>query len=120
MYQYLNDIARSQPLDCENIARLPRNVHTMCLRYVCQKFMFTRQVAPFWWSGNFSAQAEAIITQHAAQSGLSQQDNTLVQWCVYCAVTPDHPLSFALFNTLLDKISKPVKSGKNLVTLRSY
>ncbi|KOB79071.1 putative succinate semialdehyde dehydrogenase, mitochondrial [Operophtera brumata] len=69
------------------------------------------QVAPFWWCGNFSAQAEAIITQHAAQSGLSQQDNTLVQWCVYCAVTIDHPLSFALFNTLLDKISKPVKSG---------
>lgn len=70
------------------------------------------QVAPFWWCGNFSAPAEAILTQHAAQSGLTPTDNCLAQWSVFCAVTPDHPLSFALFNQLLDKLTKPLQSGE--------
>lgn len=85
--------------------------HRHLLRIVLLHELENSKVAPYWWCGNFSAPAEAILTQHVAQSGLSQLDNSLVQWSVYCAVTPDHPLSFNLFNTLLDKLTKPLQSS---------
>lgn len=68
-------------------------------------------MAPYWWCGNFSAPAEAILTQHVAQSGLNQNENYLAQWSVYCAVTVEHPLSFTLFNNILEKVAKPLQSG---------
>ncbi|XP_075975493.1 C2 and C2B_Munc13-like domain-containing protein staccato isoform X3 [Anticarsia gemmatalis] len=95
----------------EKNAQVAAQEHRHLLRIILLHELENSKVAPYWWCGNFSAPAEAILTQHAAQSGLSQTDNNLVQWAVYCAVTPDHPLSFALFNTLLDKITKPLQSG---------
>lgn len=95
----------------EKNAQVAAQEHRHLLRIILLHELENSKVAPYWWCGNFSAPAEAILTQHAAQSGLSQTDNNLVQWAVYCAVTTDHPLSFALFNTLLDKITKPLQSG---------
>lgn len=68
-------------------------------------------MAPFWWSGTLSPQAEALLTQHIAQSGLSKQDVHLCQWSVYSKIHRDHPLSFALFSNLLDKLIKPIQTN---------
>ncbi|CAB3254752.1 unnamed protein product [Arctia plantaginis] len=95
----------------EKNAQVAAQEHRHLLRIILLHELENSKVAPYWWCGNFSAPAEAILTQHAAQSGLSLADNNLVQWAVYCAVTTDHPLSFALFNSLLDKITKPLQSG---------
>ncbi|KAJ8716635.1 hypothetical protein PYW07_003262 [Mythimna separata] len=95
----------------EKNSQVAAQEHRHLLRIILLHELENSKVAPYWWCGNFSAAAEAILTQHAAQSGLSANDNTLAQWAVYCAITTDHPLSFALFNTLLDKITKPLQSG---------
>ncbi|XP_068633803.1 protein unc-13 homolog 4B isoform X1 [Battus philenor] len=95
----------------EKNSQVAAQEHRHLLRILLLHELETSKVAPYWWCGNFSAPAEAILTQHAAQSGLCQTDNWLAQWAVFCAVTTDHPLSFALFNQLLEKITKPLQSG---------
>lgn len=102
----LNNFSRSSNVAFFSISSISQLGYRSC------PLNFKFQVAPYWWCGNFSAPAEAILTQHAAQSGLSQTDNCLAQWVVFCALTIDHPLSFTLFNNLFDKISKPLQSGK--------
>lgn len=67
-------------------------------------------MAHYWWSGNYSIQAEAIIQQHAALSGLGQNEIALAQWTVFCAIHVEHPLSFSLFNSLIAKLTKPLQS----------
>ncbi|XP_060801529.1 protein unc-13 homolog 4B isoform X2 [Amyelois transitella] len=95
----------------EKNSQVAAQEHRHLLRILLLHELENSKVAPYWWCGNFSAPAEAIIIQHAAQSGLSAADNALAQWAVYCAVTVDHPLSFALFTQLLEKITKPLQSG---------
>ncbi|CAH0720003.1 unnamed protein product, partial [Brenthis ino] len=95
----------------EKNSQVAAQEHRHLLRILLLHELESSKVAPYWWCGNFSAPAEGILTQHAAQSGLSQSDNYLAQWSVYCAVTTDHPLSFALFNGLLDKVTKHLQSG---------
>ncbi|XP_073955464.1 C2 and C2B_Munc13-like domain-containing protein staccato isoform X4 [Choristoneura fumiferana] len=95
----------------EKNSQVAAQEHRHLLRILLLHELEHSKVAPFWWCGNFSAPAEAILTQHAAQSGLTNTDNALAQWSVYCALTVDHPLSFALFNMLLEKITKPLQSG---------
>ncbi|XP_035450119.1 protein unc-13 homolog 4B isoform X2 [Spodoptera frugiperda] len=95
----------------EKNSQVAAQEHRHLLRIILLHELENSKVAPYWWCGNYSAAAEAILTQHVAQSGLSATDNCLAQWAVYCAVTTDHPLSFALFNTLLDKLTKPLQSG---------
>ncbi|VVC94085.1 unnamed protein product [Leptidea sinapis] len=95
----------------EKNSQVASQEHRHLLRILLLHELESSKVAPFWWCGNFSAPAEGILTQHAAQSGLSLTDNLLAQWSVFCAVTPDHPLSFVLFNNLLDKLTKPLQSG---------
>ncbi|XP_041980361.1 protein unc-13 homolog 4B isoform X3 [Aricia agestis] len=95
----------------EKNSQVAAQEHRHLLRILLLHELESSKVAPYWWCGNFSAPAEAILTQHAAQSGLCPADNALAQWVVYCALTVDHPLSFTLFNNLLDKITKPLQSG---------
>lgn len=95
----------------EKNSQVAAQEHRHLLRILLLHELENSKVAPYWWCGNFSGPAEAILTQHVAQSGLSPTDNALAQWSVYCALTVDHPLSFALFNMLLEKITKPLQSG---------
>ncbi|KAL4716125.1 hypothetical protein ACJJTC_013902 [Scirpophaga incertulas] len=99
----------------EKNSQVAAQEHRHLLKILLLHELESSKVAPYWWCGNFSAAAEAILTQHVAQSGLAQTDNCLAQWCVYCAVTTDHPLSFALFNQLLDKLAKPLQLPLGLV-----
>ncbi|XP_050348300.1 protein unc-13 homolog 4B isoform X2 [Nymphalis io] len=96
----------------EKNSQVAAQEHRHLLRILLLHELDSSKVAPYWWCGNFSAAAEGVLTQHGAQSGLSALDNQLAQWAVFCAVTTDHPLSFALFNGLLDKLTKPLQSGR--------
>lgn len=60
----------------------------------------------------FSAQAEALLTQHIAQSGLGPTEVALCQWVVYTTIHTTHALNFSLFSNLLDKLVKPVQTSK--------
>lgn len=84
--------------------------HKNLLRILLMHELDSSKVAPYWWSGKFSIQGEAVIAQHSAQSGLSAMDCAFAQWSVYTAIHNDHPLAFNLFETLLDKLIKPVQS----------
>lgn len=65
----------------------------------------------YWWCGTYSPQAEALLTQHGVQSGLNQTQLAFAQWCVYCNVHLEHPLSFTLFCNLIDKLIKPLQAS---------
>jgi BAI1-associated protein 3 len=69
------------------------------------------KVAPHWWAGKFSNEAETILTQHSAQSGLTAMDLAFVRWSVYSDVHVSHPLSFSLFDLILDKLVQPIQSA---------
>ncbi|XP_050297020.1 protein unc-13 homolog 4B isoform X2 [Anthonomus grandis grandis] len=68
------------------------------------------KVAPYWWCGNFSPAGEQLLTQHVAQSGLTQTQVALCSYSVYAGVHQSHPLSFNLFSKLLDKLMKPLQT----------
>lgn len=65
----------------------------------------------YQWSGNFSSLAKDILTQHVAQSGLSSAAVSLAQWVEFSTVHVDHPLSFVLFNNLLEKLTRSIQNG---------
>lgn len=85
--------------------------HKNLLRILLMHELDTSKVAPYWWSGKFSIQGEAVIAQHSAQSGLSAIDCAFAQWSVYTAIHNDHPLAFNLFESLLDKLIRPIQSA---------
>lgn len=78
--------------------------HLHLLRILLMHELELSRVAPYWWSGKFTAQGEAIIIQHAAQSGLTTLDRALTQWSAYTSIHVTHPLAFSLFESLLDKL----------------
>lgn len=84
--------------------------HKHLLRILLMHELDTSKVAPYWWSGKFSAQGESVITQHSAQSALTPIDCALAQWSVYTAIHNDHPLAFSLFDTILDQLIRPVQT----------
>lgn len=84
--------------------------HRHLLRVLLLHELEHSQVAPFWWSGKFSAQGEAVLIQHSAQSGLSSNDIIFGKYSVYCAIHTKHELSFSLFDSLLDKILRPIQT----------
>ncbi|KRT83052.1 C2 domain containing protein, partial [Oryctes borbonicus] len=53
--------------------------HKHLLRILLLHELETSKVAPHWWCGIFSPQAESLITQHTAQSGLCPIDTALAQ-----------------------------------------
>lgn len=84
--------------------------HRHLLRILLLHELEQSKVAPYWWNGNFSPHAEAVLTQHIAQSGLAPHDVALSQWVVFTKIHKDHHLSFTLFSNLLDKIIKPLQT----------
>lgn len=80
--------------------------HQHLLRILLLHELETSKVAPYWWSGKFSDQGEAVIVQHAAQSGLNVNARSLSQWAAYTTIHANHALSFKLFESLLERLSR--------------
>lgn len=73
--------------------------------------MILFQIEPYQWSGNFSSLAKDILTQHVVQCGLSSSGDVLAQWVEFASVHADHPLSFTLFATLVEKLVRSLQNG---------
>lgn len=98
-------------LSSERNRQVAEQEHRHMLRIILLYELEMSKVVPFWWCGNFSPLGEALLTQHIAQSGLSQIEVAMCQWSVYASVHQNHPLSFSLFTNLLEKIAKPLQNG---------
>uniref|UniRef100_A0A1I8PQW5 Protein unc-13 homolog 4B n=1 Tax=Stomoxys calcitrans TaxID=35570 RepID=A0A1I8PQW5_STOCA len=83
--------------------------HRHLLKLLLMHELESSQVANYWWSGKFSTNAETIRLQHAVQSGLTPFECALSQWSVYATIHEEHPLSFSLFNNILDTVIPPLK-----------
>lgn len=94
--------------------------HRHLLKILLLHELETSKVAPFWWSGKFSSEGDTILTQHAAQSGLTQPDLALSRWSVFCEVHCEHPLAFSLFDGLLDKIVRVIQSRSSKEEVRIF
>ncbi|XP_055903171.1 protein unc-13 homolog 4B [Eupeodes corollae] len=88
----------------EKDSRVAAQEHRNLLRILLMHELESSTLEPYLWSGKYETQAEAIITQHYIQSGLSEVDLALCQWDAYTNVHEHHPLSFSLFNTILHKV----------------
>lgn len=95
----------------EKNSQVAAQEHRHLLRILLLHELEMSKVAPYWWSGTFSAQAEALLTQHVAQSGLNPNEVALAQWAVYTAIHTNHALSFSLFVNTLDKLVKPLQTA---------
>lgn len=84
--------------------------HKHLLRFLLMHELESSQVAPYWWSGQFSVQGDAVIAQHAAQSGLTTNECALAQWSAYTTVHTKHSLAFKLFESLLERLLPYVRS----------
>ncbi|XP_053660620.1 protein unc-13 homolog 4B [Anopheles marshallii] len=94
----------------EKNSQVAAQEHRHLLRILLLHELESSKVAPYWWSGKFTIQGEAVLTQHSAQSGLSSTTEAFIQWSVFATIHQDHPLSFVLFDTLLEKLIRPVQS----------
>lgn len=83
--------------------------HRHMLKILLYHELEASQVAHYWWSGKFNQMAEIIITQHAAQSGLTDIDTAFAQWSVFSEVHQQHPVSFELFENIVDILIDPVQ-----------
>lgn len=80
--------------------------HKHLLRILLLHELETSKVAPYWWSGKFSDQGEAVVAQHSAQSGITPSIRALAQWSAYTSIHVNHPLAFKLFESLLEKLQR--------------
>lgn len=80
--------------------------HKHLLRILLLHELETSKVAPYWWSGKFSDQGEAVVAQHSAQSGITPSIRALAQWSSYTSIHVNHPLAFKLFENLLEKLQR--------------
>lgn len=85
--------------------------HRHLLKVLLYHELEASKVAQYWWSGKFSHPAETIITQHAAQSGLTDIDVAFAQWSIYTEIHHKHPLAFGLFNDILEKLIRPIQTN---------
>uniref|UniRef100_A0A182VXG9 Uncharacterized protein n=1 Tax=Anopheles minimus TaxID=112268 RepID=A0A182VXG9_9DIPT len=94
----------------EKNSQVAAQEHRHLLRILLLHELESSKVAPYWWSGKFTIQGEAVLTQHSAQSGLSSTTEAFIQWSVFATIHQDHPLSFLLFDTLLEKLVRPIQT----------
>ena len=94
----------------EKNSQVAAQEHRHLLRILLLHELESSKVTPYWWSGKFTIQGEAVLTQHSAQSGLSSTTEAFIQWSVFAAIHQDHPLSFVLFDTLLEKLVRPIQT----------
>lgn len=85
--------------------------HRHLLKILLYHELESSKVAHHWWSGKFSSMADTIITQHQAQSGLTEIDVAFAQWSVFSEVHQQHPLAFELFENILNVLVKPIQTG---------
>lgn len=90
----------------EKNSRVAIQEHKHLLRILLLHELETSRVAPYWWCGKYSEQGEAVIAQHSAQSGITQNGRALAQWSAYTTIHANHALAFKLFENLLDKLQK--------------
>lgn len=86
--------------------------HKHLLRIILLHELEMSKVAPYWWSGKFCDQGEAVIAQHAAQSGISANARALAQWSAFTTIHANHALSFKLFENLLEKLLRLLNSAE--------
>lgn len=84
--------------------------HKHLLRILLMHELDSSKVAPYWWSGKFSEQGEAVVAQHSAQSGINPNSRILAQWSAFTTIHSNHQLSFKLFEILLDKLVRYLNS----------
>lgn len=84
--------------------------HRHLLKILLYHELEKSQVAHYWWCGKFNDNATVVIVQHQAQSGLTDIDVAFAQWAVYAEVHQHHPLSFELFDKLLDILVRPIQN----------
>lgn len=80
--------------------------HKHLLRVLLLHELEASKVAPYWWSGKYSDQGEAVIAQHSAQSGIGPNVRALAQWSAYTTIHTNHSLAFKLFESLLEKLMR--------------
>lgn len=84
--------------------------HKHLLRILLLHELENSKVAPYWWSGKFSDQGEAVVAQHSAQSGINPNSRILAQWSAYTTIHSNHQLSFKLFENLSEKLFRVLNS----------
>ncbi|XP_055321737.1 protein unc-13 homolog 4B isoform X2 [Sitodiplosis mosellana] len=94
----------------EKNCKVAVNEHKHLLRLLLLHELESSRVAPYWWSGKFSEQGEAVIAQHSAQSGISANTRAIAQWSAYTTIHSNHALSFKLFEGLLEKLLRFLNS----------
>lgn len=85
--------------------------HRNLLKILLYHELENSKVAHYWWNGKFNDNAETVITQHQAQSGLTEVDIAFAQWSSYSEVHEQHPLSFELFDKIIDILIRPIQQG---------
>lgn len=85
--------------------------HRHMLRIILLHELEMSKVAPYWWCGTFSPQANSLLTQHIAQSGLTPTEVAVCQFSVFAAIHQSHALSFSLFSNLLERLVKPIQTN---------
>ncbi|XP_058974958.1 protein unc-13 homolog 4B isoform X3 [Musca domestica] len=103
----------SLALSAEKNKHVAVQEHRHLLKLLLMHELESSQVANYWWCGKFSSNAETIRLQHAVQSGLSNFECALSQWSVYATIHEEHPLSFTLFNSILDNLVPVLKCQLN-------
>lgn len=96
----------------EKNPRVAAQEHRHLLQILLDHELDAAKWQPFCWAGQFSAAGQAVLTQHAAQSGLQAGTGTaFARWSAFAALhATTVPLSFGLFDVLLDKLLRPLQS----------
>lgn len=84
--------------------------HRHLLRLLLLHELEVSKCAPYWWAGKFSHEGERTLEQHSAQSGLTPTDVAFARWSVFTEIHLQHHLAFSLFESLIDKLVRPVQT----------